>query len=749
MQSQLLGIQTSSVNIQMEDENSTWKILGDAKSDVINSSLPLVFKEELSENQDENNSQENVNKGSIEEMMVKEFFLPIYKISPAEIFSNEIPALDVNFINPNTDLTISQDEDGLQIYNSAEVLGPQIAKWYVALRNFVLIGLMIVLLYIGIRIIISSTSEDKAKYKEHIKDWLVAVILVIFMHYIMAFALTITEYIVNALSATNQGIELTVSEENIEAMEEQAEVDLPGNTYYTNLMGLTRLEQQASTKDEDGSDVFTWNYIGYTFVYLVLVIFTIMFLVIYIKRVVYMAFLTVIAPLVALTYPIDKISDGQAQAFSMWLKEYIYNLLLQPFHLLLYTMLVGSVMDLASSNVLYAIVALAFLMPAEQLLRRLFGFEKSDTAGSIMSGVVGGSMLMNAINGIGKIGSIPKKIGGGNEGASGSGNNGKTRLVARKPDSDKKKSMEDLLKDDNNGNDNSSDNGTVRLTDNQGTENNNGQNNNSENSNIRLAGERGQNTGVSNNTNSSQNEENQTEETNNSNNENNNSNSKAEKPKIIRAVAGTAGHYTVKVAKKVPRLLTKGAIGAAMGTVGVAAGLATGDLSNVGKYGIAAAGVGAKVGDGVSNIASNVTTGAPNTARGIRNNFEQRAFTKQQREAMQNARADREWEKSKDIQKKYRDEFGKDYKKAMETAKQFRQYGVTNDDATIKRIKDIGVGNAPTKEDIATTKAASSVQTEDDLKALSDRLRSNDISEEKIKRMENDVRKYNISGNFT
>ena len=749
MQSQLLGIQTSSVNIQMEDENSTWKILGDAKSDVINSSLPLVFKEELSENQDENKSQENVNQGSIEEMMVKEFFLPIYKISPAEIFSNEIPALDVNFINPNTDLTILQDEDGLQIYNSAEVLGPQIAKWYVALRNFVLIGLMIVLLYIGIRIIISSTSEDKAKYKEHIKDWLVAVILVIFMHYIMAFALTITEYIVNALSATNQGIELTVSEENIEAMEEQAEVDLPGNTYYTNLMGLTRLEQQASTKDEDGSDVFTWNYIGYTFVYLVLVIFTIMFLVIYIKRVVYMAFLTVIAPLVALTYPIDKISDGQAQAFSMWLKEYIYNLLLQPFHLLLYTMLVGSVMDLASSNVLYAIVALAFLMPAEQLLRRLFGFEKSDTAGSIMSGVVGGSMLMNAINGIGKIGSIPKKIGGGNEEASGSGNNGKTRLVARKPDSDKKKSMEDLLKDDNNGNDNSSDNGTVRLTDNQGTENNNGQNNNSGNSNIRLAGGRGQNTGVSNNTNLSQNEENQTEETNNSNNENNNSNSKAEKPKIIRAVAGTAGHYTAKVAKKVPRLLTKGAIGAAMGTVGVAAGLATGDLSNVGKYGIAAAGVGAKVGDGVSNIASNVTTGAPNTARGIRNNFEQRAFTKQQREAMQNARADREWEKSKDIQKKYRDEFGKDYKKAMETAKQFRQYGVTNDDATIKRIKDIGVGNAPTKEDIATTKAASSVQTEDDLKALSDRLRSNDISEEKIKRMENDVRKYNISGNFT
>ena len=38
-----------------------------------------------------------------------------------------------------------------------------------------------------------------------------------------------------------------------------------------------------------------------------------------------MAFLTLIAPLVALTYPIDKMNDGQAQAFNRWMKEYIFN----------------------------------------------------------------------------------------------------------------------------------------------------------------------------------------------------------------------------------------------------------------------------------------------------------------------------------------------------------------------------------------------------------------------------------------
>ena len=142
-----------------------------------------------------------------------------------------------------------------------------------------------------------------------------------------------------------------------------------------------------------GYGQFSWNSIGYTIVFIALVIYTVMFLIIYLKRVIYMAFLTMIAPLVALTYPIDKISDGQAQAFNMWLKEYVYNLLLQPFHLLLYTMLIGSAMEMATNNMIYTLVALGFLIPAEKLLRRFFGFDqKAPEAGSIVGGVVGGSM---------------------------------------------------------------------------------------------------------------------------------------------------------------------------------------------------------------------------------------------------------------------------------------------------------------------------------------------------------------------
>ncbi|MFR3783359.1 MAG: hypothetical protein ACLTXR_06195 [Clostridia bacterium] len=90
-----------------------------------------------------------------------------------------------------------------------------------------------------------------------------------------------------------------------------------------------------------------------------------------------MAFLTIIAPLVAVTYPIDKIKDGSAQGFDKWFKEYIFNLLIQPLHLLLYYILITTAWNLSASNILYSLVALGFLIPAEKLLRSFFGFEKS------------------------------------------------------------------------------------------------------------------------------------------------------------------------------------------------------------------------------------------------------------------------------------------------------------------------------------------------------------------------------------
>lgn len=309
--------------------------------------------------------------------------IPIIKYTPEAIFSNQVPALDVNFINPRdwTQEDGISDEDAENMNNRSitRALHSTIANWYIALRNLAIIVLLSVLLYVGIRIVLSSTASDKAKYKQMLMDWVVALCIVFFLHYIMSFILTVTDMITEGISSSS-GMIVQINQEDGGTLE-----------FKTNLTGLTRLQLQYA-------DLATR--LIYLLFYLALVIYTVMFTWTYVKRAITMAFLTLMAPLVAITYPIDKIGDGKSQAFNIWLKEFVFNALLQPFHLIIYTIFLGSASEIAARNPIFAILFLAFIIPAEKLLRKMFGFEKSNTAGGFAAGFGGAAafkMLSNAV----------------------------------------------------------------------------------------------------------------------------------------------------------------------------------------------------------------------------------------------------------------------------------------------------------------------------------------------------------------
>lgn len=303
-----------------------------------------------------------------------EYYIPVATYSPEQIFTGNVAGLDINFLNPNR----YQKSDGTEIESSAAKLQPTIASWYIALRNLAIVGLLSILVYVGIRMIISSTANDKAKYKQMFIDWLIALCLLFFLHYIMSFVVTLTESICTAIGEDGQTT-YVINDETA------------GKSFSTNLLGAARYK----TQYKDLGLKLT-----YLIFYIALVIYTVIFTYFYLKRLLMMAFLTLIAPLVALTYPIDKMNDGKAQAFDMWLKEYIFNALIQPFHLIIYTVFVGSAMQLASTNIIYTIAALGFILPAEKILRNFFGFNKAGagtlgaltgfTAGSLASKFLGG-----------------------------------------------------------------------------------------------------------------------------------------------------------------------------------------------------------------------------------------------------------------------------------------------------------------------------------------------------------------------
>ena len=322
------------------------------------------------------------------------FKIPNMLYSPENIFANNIAALDVNFLRENEYQAISNKESANKKSESAAgKLSGTIASWYKSFRNIAIVGLLSVLIYLGIRILISSTAPDKAKYKELLKDWFVALCLIFVIHFIMSGILMITDKVTDLFGdSVNEGITVKAYDGN-EAV-----------AFKTNLVGLIRFQAQS----DDWQDTT-----AYTIIYFVLVIYTFMFTFLYFKRFLYTAFFTMIAPLVALTYPIDRAGDGKSQAFNMWFKEYTMNVIIQPIHLILYTVFVSSAYDLAAENPIYAIVAVGFLIPAEKFIKKMFGLDKAETAGSFGS-LAGGAMLMNGLN---KIAS-KKKVESSNSGKS-------------------------------------------------------------------------------------------------------------------------------------------------------------------------------------------------------------------------------------------------------------------------------------------------------------------------------------------
>lgn len=301
--------------------------------------------------------------------------------------------------------------------NIALDLQPLVSQWYFAIRNIAIVLSMSVLLYIGIRMLLSTIAQEKAKYKQMLMDWGIGLCLLFFMHYIMAFSVSIVQSFNNIISTeqdTTIDDQMILMEDDEEKyisskLKEIGMSDFVDDTttpsqilWRTNLMGMLRLKAQVSYGDI--------AFVGYGLCYFILVLFTIYFIFIYLKRVLYMAFLTMIAPLVALTYSIDKLNDGQAQGFYKWLREYMFNLLIQPLHLLLYTILIKSAFDLASTNIIYSLVTIGFLIPAEKLMRSLFGFEKATTPISVAGAATGATMLNSALQRL-----IPKRVANGRQ----------------------------------------------------------------------------------------------------------------------------------------------------------------------------------------------------------------------------------------------------------------------------------------------------------------------------------------------
>ena len=265
------------------------------------------------------------------------------------IIFNEAEITSIDFFDTSSNGTVNKIRENISI-------------WYYVFRNLSIVILLGILLYVGIRMAMSTVASDEAKYKKMFKDWVVSLALVFVLQYIMIFTIGVNNVLVDVLNDARNNVQTSEAEKQ-----------------YDN--ALDQIASQAWNVD------FTVG-VSSTLVYIILVGITILFLIMYIKRMLTIGFLIVISPLITITYSIDKMGDGKSQALNAWLKEFVFNVLIQPFHCIIYLIFASTAINLLTEQQTLAAAVLSicmilFIFKGEKIVREIFNFRASSLGEAI------------------------------------------------------------------------------------------------------------------------------------------------------------------------------------------------------------------------------------------------------------------------------------------------------------------------------------------------------------------------------
>lgn len=271
-----------------------------------------------------------------------------------------------------------QDADGVGYMGA--VLKDVVNHWYSVFKSIAVTVYITILLIIGIQILLGSTGKAKAKYKDLLKDWVIGITMLFLFPYAMKLLVNINDILVAYVSEANQA--LLVRTTSIEVEKDVEIADSFGTDDFIN-----QVANGADVTNKNNTMLYMRNLaskqgrIPLAIVYGIMLFQLIVILCMYYKRAFMVAFLIIIFPLVAMTYTIDKMSNGLAHtgAFNKWFKEYFVNVFVQLFHAVTYVVVVnaGFKAYTTNGNWFFMVLCVSFLFQGEKILRKIFGIESS------------------------------------------------------------------------------------------------------------------------------------------------------------------------------------------------------------------------------------------------------------------------------------------------------------------------------------------------------------------------------------
>ncbi len=275
------------------------------------------------------------------------------KLTVDKIIFNQVPLLDVNvFTDTAAGYTLKEDSSLLIIRDS-------VATWYYIIRNVTIAVMLVILIYVGIRMAISTIASEKAQYQRMLVSWLVGFSIIFVIHYFLLLVLNINSTILGWIigAQDNLGYEDSIYE-----------------TVRTKAYEIK----------------FSSGMVG-TILYIVLIILMLKFLYIYLKRFLAVCILIVMAPMMGASYAISKVRTGKAKAFTRWMKDYTLLVLIQSVHALIYTCFVTVVLQLTNESIagiVLALIVMNFMLKASDIFTGIFSMVGDKTGGSRSLGTI-------------------------------------------------------------------------------------------------------------------------------------------------------------------------------------------------------------------------------------------------------------------------------------------------------------------------------------------------------------------------
>ena len=234
-----------------------------------------------------------------------------------KLLYNDVERVSIDYWNDTTDT--SKEDVAVPIKGFMQ---PTVEKWYAVFFKIATIVYMIVLVYIGIAILLSSTAEKKAGYKQLLTNWFMGIVILFMFPFVMKYIIIINDAFIQTIKtkAIPEG-ENEATYTDLLSKKTFIELMLVyGEKEFTNiLVGIEDLEYEVQLNDipdvmtlvrymahkniqEDTGAVEDAKKIGnivVAIVYLILIGQTIAVLVMYYKRAFMIAFLITIFPFTA------------------------------------------------------------------------------------------------------------------------------------------------------------------------------------------------------------------------------------------------------------------------------------------------------------------------------------------------------------------------------------------------------------------------------------------------------------------